>query len=153
LTILVCFLQGFASEQTGLLTAGLFIFVIFLLSFVLIQNRKMREWKDSFANGQELGGLSHDMTQFLGGGTGYLLSKVSNYYIAMLLVFLVLLFIVYATGSISSNNFSYAMTMLAFILVPISITIRLYVDYPNDKKMPQPSPSKSTTVEGSVLNP
>jgi hypothetical protein len=135
LTIIICFFNGFSSEQTELLTAGLFLFVIYILSFVLIQNKKKKEWKNCYSDDDKPPDISQDIFQFVGEGASYLLTKVSKIYIAIILVLFVLLLVVYATGSISSDSFSYAMTSASILVLPISLMIKLSIDYPN-KSLP-----------------
>jgi hypothetical protein len=134
LTILVSFSTGFANDDSGSLTTGLFLFVIFILSFVLIQNKKMndKKWMNNltYKPGDYLDDYI-DFFAFMGEGFAYLLNKASQFYFSLLLVLIILLIIPLTTGNIDSDTGRTALTIIAMILIPISVMIKLMVDYPD----------------------
>lgn len=136
INIFICFFKGFSSDQTELLTAGLFLFVIYILSFVLIQNKKTDiAWMDNLKYDGEgaVKFLYTDFAMFLGDGTGYVIQKASQFYLAILLVLLILVSIPLYAGSIDTDSANYILTLCAIVLLPVSIIIRLMIDKNNTK--------------------
>jgi hypothetical protein len=131
LTILICFFKGFSSEQTELLSTGLFLFVIYILSFVLIQNKKVSEWEKETHCIHEGDSVNFDFTDFamfLGEGFNYLLRKVSQFYFAIMLVLIVLVSIPLLTGSMTNKSASYILTICSIVMLPVSTVIKLMID-------------------------
>jgi hypothetical protein len=131
LTILVCFFKGFSADQTELLSTGLFLFVIYILSFVLIQNKKVSDWEKETQCIHEGDSVKFDFADFalfLGEGFNYLISKVSQFYFAIMLVLIVLVSIPSLTGSIKSGTASYILTICSIVMVPVSTIIKLMID-------------------------
>lgn len=131
LTIITCFFKGFSSDQTELLTTGLFLFVIYILSFVLIQSKKINDWKDCTSKDEGEGEAKFDFTDlslFLGLGINYLIRQVSQFYLAIMLVLILLVSIPMWTGSIESNTVTYVLTICSIVMLPIATIMKLLID-------------------------
>jgi hypothetical protein len=131
LTILICFFKGFSSDQTELLSTGLFLFIIYILSFVLIQNKKVSEWEKEtkcIKQGDSVNFDFADFAMFLGEGFNYLLRKVSQFYFAIMLVLIVLVSMPLLTGSMTNESASYILTICSIVMVPVSTVIKLMID-------------------------
>jgi hypothetical protein len=142
ISIFLSFYYGFSSDATEYLTAGLFLFVVFILSFVLIQNNKNDgKWMECVNYKDETKKIESDFFAFLGEGSGYFLKKVVPFYSAIMIVFLILLALPYSTGNITAKAFTKSLSIAFMVFIPISMVIRLLMDKNNVRIAPAPSGS------------